>query len=143
METEFSLFRSNLLISYNKVLKIKEDIALTLRYKIQENNVYFPLPISQQEMLYFAIDNADLKIDTPDGKNQLHGTIIMAYQNETNKKDESDLAIMQNSKRESKQSKDPFYKVKNCHHPNRTSTDVKFMFHCVQLIKLNSILQMI
>ena len=45
-----------------------------------------PFPLSQQEMLYFAIDNADLKIDTPDGKNQLHGAVIMAYQNETNKK---------------------------------------------------------
>ena len=37
-------------------------------------------------MLYFAIDNADLKIDSPDAKNQLHVTVIMAYQNETNKK---------------------------------------------------------
>ena len=115
----------NLSISYNKVLKIKEDIASTLRYKIQENNVYFPLPLSQQEMLYFAIDNADLKIDTPDGKNQLHGTVIMAYQNETNKKDESDLVIMQNSKRESKQSKDPIYKVKYSYPPNCTNTERK------------------
>ena len=100
----------NLSISYNKVLKIKEDIASTLTDKIQEN-VYFPFPLSQQEMLYFAIDNADLKIDTPDGKNQLHGTVIMAYQNENSKKEESDLVIMRNSKRESKRSKDPIYKV--------------------------------
>ena len=35
-------------ISYNKILKIKEDIASTLRDKIQENNVYFPFPLSQQ-----------------------------------------------------------------------------------------------
>ena len=92
----------NLSISYNKVLKIKEDIASTLTDKIQENNVYLPFPLSQQEMLYFAIDNADLKIDTPDGRNQLHGTVIMAYQNETSKKEESDFVIMRNSKRESK-----------------------------------------
>ena len=115
----------NLSISYNKVLKIKEDIASPLRDKIQENNVYFPFPLSQQEMLYFAIDNADLKIDTPDGKNQLHGTVIMAYQNETSKKEESDLVIMRNSKRESKLSKDPIYKVKYCHLPNRTNTECK------------------
>ena len=67
----------NLSISYNKVLKIKEDTVSTLRDKIQENNVYFPFPLCQQEMLYFAIDNADLKVDTPDEKNQLHGTVIM------------------------------------------------------------------
>ena len=63
-------------------------------------------------MLYFAIDNADLKIDSPDGKNQLHVTVIMAYQNETNKKEEFDLVILRNSKRESKRSKDLIYKVK-------------------------------
>ena len=104
----------NISISYNKVLKIKKDIASTRREKIQENNVYFPFPLSQQEMLYFAIDNADFKKDTPDGKNHLHGTVIIGYQNETNKKEESDLVIVRNSKRESKRSKDPIYKVKYC-----------------------------
>ena len=115
----------NLSISYNKVLKIKEDTASTLRDKIQENNVYFPFPLCQQEMLYFAIDNADLKVDIPDGKNQLHGTVIMAYQNETNKKEDSDLVIVRNSKRESKRSKDPIYKVKYCQPLNRTNTKCK------------------
>ena len=115
----------NLSISYNKVLKIKKDIALTLRDKIQENNAYFPFLLSQQEMLYFAIDNVDLKIDTPDGKNQLHGKVIMAYQNKTNKKEESDHVIVRNSKRESKQSKDPIYKVTYCQPPNRTNTECK------------------
>ena len=61
--------------------------------------MYFPFPLSQQEMLYFAIDNGELEIDTPDGKNQLHETVIMADQNETNKKEESDVVIFRNSKR--------------------------------------------
>ena len=100
-----------LLISCNKVLKIK-DTASTLRDKTQENNVYFPFRLSQQEMLYFAINNTNLKIYTPDGKNQSRRTVIMAYQNETNKKEESDLVIVEISKRGSKQSKDPIYKVK-------------------------------
>ena len=30
--------------------------------------MYFPFPLFQQEMLYSAIDNIDLKIETPDGK---------------------------------------------------------------------------
>ena len=110
----------NLSISYDKVLKIKEDTASTLRDKIQENNVYFPFPLCQQEMLYFAIDNADLKVDTPDEKNQLHGTVIMPYQNETNKKEDSDLVIVRNSKRE-----DPIYKVKYCQPLNHTNTKCK------------------
>ena len=32
---------------------------------------------------------------------------------------------MQNSKKESKQSKDPIYKVSYCQHPNRTNTEYK------------------
>ena len=122
MET---LYDFNLSISYNKVLKIKKDIAATLRDKIQENNLYFPFPLSQKEMLYFAVDNADLKIDTPDGTNQLHETDIMTYQNETNKKEKSDLVLVRNSKRESKRSKDPIYKVKYCQLSNRANTECK------------------
>ena len=115
----------NLLISCNKVLKIKEDVASTLRDKTQENNVYFPFRLSQQKMLYFAINNTNLKIYTPDGKNQSRRTVIMAYQNETNKKEESDLVIVEISKRESKQSKDPIYKVKCCQPPNHINTECK------------------
>ena len=91
----------------------------------------------QQEMLYFAIDKVNLKIDTPDRKNPLHETVTVACQNERNKKDESNLAIVQNSKSESRKSKDPIYKVSYCQPPNRTIQTVKIMFHCVQLIKSN------
>ena len=31
---------------------------------------------------FFAINNGDGKIDTPDGKTQLHCTVIAAYQEE-------------------------------------------------------------
>ena len=30
--------------------------------------------------MFFAIDNIDLKVSKPDGKNQLYGTDIAAYQ---------------------------------------------------------------
>ena len=62
-------------------------------------------------MPYFIIDHPSLKIDTPDGKNQLHGTVIIAYQNKTDKKEESDLVIVQNSRREHKLSKTQFIKL--------------------------------
>ena len=87
--------------------------------------MYFLFPLSQQEMFYFAIDNADLKVDTLDSKNQLHKTFIIAYQNETKQKEESDLVIFRNSKRESKRSKDPIYKVKYCQPPNHKKTECK------------------
>ena len=95
----------------------------------------FSFLLSQQEMPYFVFDNASFKIDTPDGKNHLHGTVIVAYQNKNNKKEESHLVIKQNSKSESKRSQDPIYKVSYCQLPNRTIQSVKIVLHCVQLIK--------
>lgn len=57
-------------------------------------------------MIYFSINNSNLKIETPDGKNQLHSTVIVAYQkerkNKQTKKQTSDLFSTKNQKRESK-----------------------------------------
>ena len=39
-----------------------------------------PSKISSLDGLYFAIDNTDLQMDTPDGKRQLHGTAMAVYQ---------------------------------------------------------------
>ena len=35
---------------------------------------------SLYHLIYFAVDNVDLEIVTVDGKGQLHGTGIVAYQ---------------------------------------------------------------
>ena len=57
-------------------------------------------------MIYFSINNSNLKIETPDGKNQLQSTVIVAYQKERKskqtKKQTSDLFSTKNQKRESK-----------------------------------------
>ena len=87
--------------------------------------MYFPFPLSQQEMLYFTIDNANLKKDTPDGKHQLRGTVVMAYQDETNKMEETDLVIVPDLKRESKRSKDLIYKVIYCQPPHHANTECR------------------
>ena len=41
--------------------------------------VFIPLSISVDRPITFAIDNIDLKTDTPDGKHQLHGTVTVVY----------------------------------------------------------------
>ena len=80
-------------------------------------------------MIYFSIDNANLKTDTPGGKNQLQSTVIVAYQKESKnkqtKKQTSDLFSTRNQKREAKRGKDPIYKVTYCQHSNRTDTKCK------------------
>ena len=53
---------------------------LFLRGKKANNGVFIPLTLKEGQPIYFAIDNVDLKIDTPGGKGQLHGTRTVVYQ---------------------------------------------------------------
>jgi hypothetical protein len=46
----------------------------------ENDNVYIPACLSPNNFLFFATDNTDLQINTPDGRNQLHGTAIAVYQ---------------------------------------------------------------
>ena len=57
-------------------------ISYTVETPLNVNNfnVFIPKSISKDLPVYFAIGNTDLKIDTPGGRNQLHGTRIAVYQ---------------------------------------------------------------
>ena len=71
----------NIGINYDKVLDIKKDIAIAILDKQEANGgVFVPSSLSNNKPLFFAIDNTDLSIDTPDGKKQLHGTAIAVFQ---------------------------------------------------------------
>ena len=52
-------------------------LITTTMYLFQFIPIY---SISKDMPVYFAIDNTHLKIDTPGGRNQLHGTRIAVYQ---------------------------------------------------------------
>ena len=43
------------------------------------NGVFIPTGFVPGKITFFAIVNGDVKIDTPDGKNQIHGTVTGAY----------------------------------------------------------------
>ena len=69
------LFGLNLGTNYQKVINIKKDIVqAVLERKKANNGTFIPSTLKEGQPIYFAIDNVDLKIDTPDGKGQLHGT---------------------------------------------------------------------
>ena len=71
----------NVSASYQKVIGIKKNIAQSvLKGSAENDNVFIPVNISVDRPITFAIDNIDLKIDTPDGKHQLHGTATVVYQ---------------------------------------------------------------
>ena len=60
---------------------MKKDIANAIKQqRLATDGVFVPVGFEKDQPTYFAIDNTDLKIDTPDGKNQLHGAAIAAYQ---------------------------------------------------------------
>ena len=63
-----------------KVIGIKQNISNSIIEKCQENSVFLPSTLSKNRLVFFAIDNTDLKIDIFDGRNQLYGTAIAVYQ---------------------------------------------------------------
>ena len=65
----------NLGTIYQKAIDIEKDIVQAVVQREKANNgVFIPSTLKEVQPIYFAIDNIDLKIDTPDGKGQLHGT---------------------------------------------------------------------
>ena len=71
----------NLDANYQKVIDIKKDIVqAVLKKKKANKGVFIPSTLKECQPIYFATDNVDLKIDTPDGKGQLHGTGAVVYQ---------------------------------------------------------------
>ena len=71
----------NIFIDCGKLLNIKSQLADSILTEINNNDgVFIPKSISKDLPIYFAIDNIDLKIDTPGGRNQLHGTTIAVHQ---------------------------------------------------------------
>ena len=65
---------------YDKLLNIKSQLADSVLTEMNNNDgVIIPKSIFKDLLIYFAIDNTDRKINTPDGRNQLDGTEIAVY----------------------------------------------------------------
>ena len=65
---------------YGKLLNIKSQLADSVLTEMNNNDgVFIPKSISKDLPIYFAINNTDRKINTPDGRNQLDGTEIAVY----------------------------------------------------------------
>ena len=47
------------------------------------NGIYIPPGLCNEGHLFFALDNIDFAEDTVDGKNTLHGTVLVAFQQKT------------------------------------------------------------
>ena len=70
----------NIWVNYEKVISIKKAITSSIQQqRNKRNGVLIPTGFLPGRKT-FATDNIDIKTDMPDRKNQLHGTVIAAYQ---------------------------------------------------------------
>ena len=61
----------NIRVNYDKVVSIIKDIASSIQEQRDKNNgVFIPTGFVPGKTTFFAIDNGDVKIDTPDGGNK-------------------------------------------------------------------------
>ena len=71
----------NLSTDYENVLRIETDIANAVVQKaLKSNGVYIPPSIQAALPVYLAAVNCDFKNDAADGKNEVHGTVQIVYQ---------------------------------------------------------------
>ena len=70
----------NIGVNYKKVISIKKAMDSSIqKQRNKRNGVFIPTGFIPGKTDFFAIDNIDIKFDTQDRKNQLHGRVIAAY----------------------------------------------------------------
>lgn len=76
----------NLSISYDKILQFETLLANAVVKETESHNgVFVPPNVVEGTSLHFAIDNVDFKNDTPEGKDEFHGTGMVVFQKFSNK----------------------------------------------------------
>ena len=81
----------------------------------EKKGVFIPSCLIENSKPFFAIDNTDIKIDTPTGKHQLHGTTLTVFQQNSQPKTKSVMRIQRRSKRH--RSNAPLYEETNVSEP--------------------------
>ena len=72
----------NLTCKYQTVKKVEDEILTDVnKSNISETGVSIPKNMSLTVRPYFAIDNSDFQRSSKDGKGELHGTLIVMFQN--------------------------------------------------------------
>ena len=64
-------------VEYNRLLRLEGQIATTVLQRMMVNDdVYLPPDVVKGRHVFFAIDNVDFAVDTPDGKHTLYATAM-------------------------------------------------------------------
>ena len=104
-------------ITYDKLMKIENEVGNAVMKQISENDgVFLPPTIDLGRPLHFAIDNTDFHNDTPDGKTEFHGTGQIIFQKRGDKSEEH-LKIERNINANFKFQHNPFKHLEICYKP--------------------------
>ena len=110
----------NLSCSYKKILSIRDSITHEVKEQMKrDNGIYIPSTVSPNKPLFFAIDNTDVQVNTPDGCNQLHGTVQVVFQEKDSEYTAPSTQISREKKKNhiGSSSDDGFYSVQKCGAP--------------------------
>lgn len=72
-------------ISYEKWIKIKTEVANSVRRETKLNSIYVPLNLDEGKYINFVIDDVNFKNDTPERKAEFHGISTTLFQKSSNK----------------------------------------------------------
>lgn len=68
-------------VHYSQILRIETQLAQAVISRMSETGgIYIPPGLHYGRPLFFAADNIDFSEDTHDGKNTLHATVMVAFQ---------------------------------------------------------------
>lgn len=68
-------------VDYNRILRVEAQSEASVLKRMELNDgLYIPPDVVLGRHVFFAVDNMDFAVDTPDGKNTFHGTAMAIYQ---------------------------------------------------------------
>ena len=70
-----------------------------LEKRSENRGVFIPSCLIENSGPFLAIDNTNIKIDTPTGKHQLYGTAMTVFQQNSQPKTKTAMRIQRRSKR--------------------------------------------
>ena len=74
------LSQYGVVISYDHVTKICNNIANVISKSIRQYGVYVPPGFLRNKRIRTSMDNIDMKVNTHDGKGSFHGMALAVYQ---------------------------------------------------------------
>ena len=85
--------------------------------------MFIPSCITPFKIVFFATDNTDLQIHTPDGERQLHGTAMATYQEDEAEVQQQKMEFERSSRLRNLSDQTPLYPLLFCPEPKKEKVE--------------------